>query len=235
MLQVLPALREDYTLDGDTLSTVIKESERDVYMIGHALLPLLRPHPSHLTRLLPHAAMLGAGDIVQTLLKMGVQPDCQDYMGRTPLHEASQQNRVHVVNVLLNEGGAEPNACDWRGSTPLHYACAAGHLEVVEALLANKQTVPDLADVRGRTPLLTAAHYNQQHVLSTLVKRHLGRLSPLHTDVDGRNVLHYLINVPNDVMKELIQAVRVIRDRQVRKYVCFLFFTFVCQTRKQIY
>ncbi|XP_076440346.1 LOW QUALITY PROTEIN: uncharacterized protein LOC143279908 [Babylonia areolata] len=215
IIQVLPTLREDYSLDSETLATVIKESERDICMTGHTLLPLLRPHVNHLTRLLPHAAMTGAGDVVQTLLQMGVQPDTADFLGRTPLHEACQQNRVHVVGVLLNEAGAEPNVRDWRGSTPLHYACAAGHLEVVEMLMDSPRTAVDSVDVRGRTPLLTAAHCNQQHVLSALVRRHLHRLSPLHTDVEGRSVLHYLCNVPSDVMKDLIQGVKDFKDKNM--------------------
>jgi len=211
--QTLPTLRADYALDGDTLSSVIKESERDICITGHALLPLLRPHINHMTRLLPHAAMTGAGDVVQMLLSMNVPPDTPDFLGRTPLHEACQQNRLHVVDLLLNQAGVEPNRRDWRGSTPLHYACAAGHLEVVEMLLESKRTLADCTDVRGRTPLLTAAHCNQQHVLSALVTRHLSRLSPLHTDVEGRNVLHYLTNVPDDAMKQLVRKVKELKDK----------------------
>ena len=213
MVQTLPTLRDEYTIDGDTLSSIIKESERDICMTGHSLLPLLRPHVNHLTRLLPHAAMVGAGDVVQMLLSMHVPPDTPDFLGRTPLHEACQQNRLHVVGVLLNEAKVEPNARDWRGSTPLHYACAAGHPEVVELLLESTRTVADCADVRGRTPLLVAAHCNQQQVLSALVARHLPRLSPLHTDVEGRSVLHYLSNFPTDAMKQLVQRVKEMKDK----------------------
>lgn len=213
MIQTLPTLRAEYALDGDTLSSIIKESERDICITGHALLPLLRPNLNHMTRLLPYAAMVGAGDVVQMLLSMHVPPDTPDFLGRTPLHEACQQNRVHVVGVLLNEAGVEPNRRDWRGSTPLHYACAAGHLEVVEMLLENKRTLADCTDAKGRTPLLVAAHCNQQHVLAALVTRHLSRLSPLHTDVEGRNVLHYLSNCPDDVMKELVRRVKEIKDK----------------------
>jgi hypothetical protein len=73
VLQTLSTLRHEYSLDGETLLSVIKLAERDICITGHALLPLLRPHVPQLTRLLPHAAQTGAGDVVQMLLKMRVR------------------------------------------------------------------------------------------------------------------------------------------------------------------
>jgi ankyrin repeat protein len=132
-----------------------------------------------------------------------------------------------VASLLLKDGGAEPNARDWRGSTPLHYACAAGHLEVVELLLGNAQTVPDLTDARGRTPLLVAAHHNQHHVLSALVKQHLARLSPLHCDVEGRSVVHYLSFMPQDVREALLQGVKDL-NKKVQHYSRYIAIKQLC-------
>ena len=57
--------------------------------------------------------------------------------GLNPLHFASQNGHLSVVEYLISKG-VDPNAQDNDGWTPLHYACDCGHLPVVEYLISKK-------------------------------------------------------------------------------------------------
>ncbi|PNH06630.1 Ankyrin repeat domain-containing protein [Tetrabaena socialis] len=93
------------------------------------------------------------------LLESGVNPNCVDGEGKTPLIKASSCGLSDLVELLLRFGastGAKTKA--WGkagGSTALHVACEGGFPEVVRALLAGKAEV-NITDARGNPPLYAA-------------------------------------------------------------------------------
>ena len=71
-------------------------------------------------------------------------------MPPAPLHDASREGNVELVEILI-AGGADVNARDGWGM-PLHYASWNDHAEVVNLLLAGGADV-NAKDSEGRTPL----------------------------------------------------------------------------------
>ena len=55
--------------------------------------------------------------------------------GETPLHTASCEGHLEVVQALLGMEGIDINKAAKHGKTPLHIASWNGSLEVVQALL----------------------------------------------------------------------------------------------------
>ena len=131
--------------------------------------------------------------------------NCQDYSGRTPLHEAVRKNDSTIVNILLDkqpqmvkykckhwqevdetllslEELAEYNAdvCHC-GYTPLHLAARYGHLEVA-ILLIRKGARLDERDCTGATPVHVASCHNHANLIggNLNVKTSNGS-TPLHS------------------------------------------------------
>src|SRR5262245_60476087 len=72
--------------------------------------------------------------LVEMLLKKGLDPNCRDARGRTPLHYvAGSFGNVQVLRVLLKHG-ADPKARDDQGQTPLDLAKEKNLKEAVELL-----------------------------------------------------------------------------------------------------
>merc|ERR1719443_1167357 len=62
-----------------------------------------------------------------------VRVDVQNELGYTPLHQASQQGHLQIVNLLL-ENNASPNTVSNNGQTALSIAQRLGYISVVETL-----------------------------------------------------------------------------------------------------
>nr|CAD7570710.1 unnamed protein product [Timema californicum] len=105
-------------------------------------------------RKLSVAASMNNVDLVRTWLEQGVDPNCADSQGRTPLHLAASRGFSEVVRLLL-EGGADPNKRDSLGNTPLHLAACTNHVAVVTLLLKAGTNV-NCSDYYGRSPLQLA-------------------------------------------------------------------------------
>jgi hypothetical protein len=82
------------------------------------------------------AAYFGLGGAIMALIQNGVELDCMDPYGRTPLSRAAELGHVAIVKLLLAADEVDPDskktASDW---TPLSYAAGMGHEVVVELLL----------------------------------------------------------------------------------------------------
>lgn len=80
---------------------------------------------------------------------------CDD-LGRTPLHLASAEGRLPLVDFLIKKG-AKVNIIDaLNGYTPIHYACLHGYIHIARFLLARGALVNPL-DKEKNTPLHFAA------------------------------------------------------------------------------
>ena len=76
-------------------------------------------------------ARKGWTDVIRTLLARGLDPNCHNSSGGTPLMWASNAG---IVELLL-AAGADPNAKAPSGDTALSFACASGETWKVAALL----------------------------------------------------------------------------------------------------
>lgn len=85
---------------------------------------------------------------------------------RTPLHLASSQGHLSVVNYLTSHPEIEVNAVDEEGKTPLHLAVEKGNLSEAKVLLGHKDTNINAVDTQGQTPLHLAAKATGDHSAS---------------------------------------------------------------------
>lgn len=79
------------------------------------------------------AAAFGNLSEVTNLLKKGVNINCPDAIGTTPLHMACAEGHLSVVK-LLQAQGANLNATNRTGQTPLDIARLCNQRNVVEFL-----------------------------------------------------------------------------------------------------
>lgn len=79
------------------------------------------------------AASVGDVGEIRRLAAAGIPLDLSDYDGRTALHLAASENRLAVVEYLLNHG-ASPGCVDRWGNTPLDDAVRAGNTDIAECL-----------------------------------------------------------------------------------------------------
>ena len=154
-----------------------------------------------------HAAVASGHDKVVTRLLSEKHNalNCQDYSGRTPLHEAVRKNDSTIVNILLDkqpqmvkykckhwqevdetllslEELAEYNAdvCHC-GYTPLHLAARYGHLEVARLLIRKGARLDD-RDCTGATPVHVASCHNHANLIGgNLNVTTLNGSTPLHS------------------------------------------------------
>jgi len=101
----------------------------------------------------PISDIVGAASC-EWLIAAGADTGARDHLGRTALHWAAPNRRLHAVAVLV-EAGASLDALDQLGRTPLMRAiAAAAPSELIEILLAGGAD-PDVRDAHG----WTALHY----------------------------------------------------------------------------
>uniref|UniRef100_A0A8B9SWK9 Inversin n=1 Tax=Anas platyrhynchos TaxID=8839 RepID=A0A8B9SWK9_ANAPL len=76
----------------------------------------------------------GNADVCQILIENKINPNVQDYAGRTPLQCAAYGGYINCMVVLL-ENNADPNIQDKEGRTALHWLCNNGYLDAIKLLL----------------------------------------------------------------------------------------------------
>jgi hypothetical protein len=101
----------------------------------------------------PISDIIGAA-ACEWLIAAGADTEARDRVGRTALHLAAPNRRLHAVAALI-EGGARLDALDELGRTPLMRALAAAAQPEVIELLLSAGADPDIRDVHG----WTALHY----------------------------------------------------------------------------
>ena len=76
------------------------------------------------------AIFSAAVDGIKLLLKHGADTNIRHYLFEsTPLHEAAENNQIHLAQLLLLHG-ADPNIMDWFNYTPLHKAISKNHVDI---------------------------------------------------------------------------------------------------------
>eukprot|EP00933_Yihiella_yeosuensis_P006423 TRINITY_DN111118_c0_g1_i1.p1 TRINITY_DN111118_c0_g1~~TRINITY_DN111118_c0_g1_i1.p1 ORF type:complete len:668 (-),score=131.65 TRINITY_DN111118_c0_g1_i1:111-2114(-) len=108
------------------------------------VLPTVRD--SNRTTLLHVACRRGSHEVVEELLRRGIDPDAEDCAGWTPLHVSSCMGRKSV-SVLLLRFGANPHRQNARGQTP----------EVLCSDPSTKEAVEGFNEANGATEMALTA------------------------------------------------------------------------------
>lgn len=108
-------------------------------------------------------------DIIEILLNENpANINKGDSGGETPLHVASRQGSVDIMNLLL-ERGADIDKPDDDRETPLHSACRTGWESSVRLLL-KRGAKTDRTDNRGETPLHAASRTGHERIVAVLLE-----------------------------------------------------------------
>eukprot|EP00754_Rhynchopus_humris_P001819 Rhum_TRINITY_DN11037_c0_g2::Rhum_TRINITY_DN11037_c0_g2_i1::g.41730::m.41730 len=110
----------------------------------------------------------GGVAVCRLLLDYGLEADCQDDDGWTPLHLAANEGNVALVKLLLDRG-CSTKCHNGSGCTPLNTG-ALGQLDVCELLLDSGSDV-NTACIFGSTPLHRAASAGCLDVCALLLRR----------------------------------------------------------------
>ena len=101
----------------------------------------------------------GNEEEVKRLIREGVDIDCKDRDGDTPLTIAAMEGKVGCVRLLLDNGANINNTNDF-GNTALLWATFNGYDEIVRLLIQRGVDIHIKGHNEGFTPLGWAKHYN---------------------------------------------------------------------------
>lgn len=149
------------------------------------------------------ALRLDSEEICGLLLSSGASANVSaDQDDNTLLHQASRQNQVGIVRVLL-AAGADTEASNADGLTSLHCAAELGHLDPAR-LLVEAGCNLNRANLKGRSPLMTAALHGHLEIVELLVEAKCD----LHwRDNERKNALMVATQAnENDIVRFLINS-----------------------------
>ncbi|HNO23753.1 MAG TPA: ankyrin repeat domain-containing protein, partial [Leptospiraceae bacterium] len=108
--------------------------------------------------LLHYGAENNQSEIIEFLLKEGLETDLPDKEGRTPLFYAMKDSHIRTQEILYGRG-SDLHRKTKSGSALLHYAAMNGAAKTIESLIRKKMRV-DEKDSAGNTALHTAAMHH---------------------------------------------------------------------------
>lgn len=108
-------------------------------------------------------------DVVEELIRRGVELDTPDVRGNTPLFVAVYCGSILTVQALLS-AGANPNSMNKAGETPLHNAALYGYFAIVEILL-DLGVPTHVEDEDGQTPASLAKDNGHIKIFRLLERR----------------------------------------------------------------
>ena len=143
----------------------------------------------------------------------GVDVNCQDIEGNTPLTVAASHGHVRVVQELLGQANISPNLAPENGCTALIYAVRTGDDAIVRLLINCVGLDINAEPPKGRTALMWAIKGGRQDLVSILLS---------HTDIDvnlesstGETPLIAATSVSHEsIVKLLLAHPKIDVDRQ---------------------
>jgi ankyrin repeat protein len=126
------------------------------------------------TTLLHFAAGASCLEVVELLLRFGVDPNVQGRGDHTPLYcvanECASETGAEVVRMLVRAGADVNACCGVTRATALHMAARRGHVEIARALLDSGASL-GARDRKGDTPLQRAINCRKNGVAQLLLER----------------------------------------------------------------
>tara|TARA_A100001015_G_C15015666_1_gene725381 strand:+ start:42 stop:1628 length:1587 start_codon:yes stop_codon:yes gene_type:complete len=181
------------------------------------------------------ACKLGFLNIVKLLMDKEVNMEYRDLMNRHPIHSASINGHVEIVDYLISKNTKFKDikiSDEWFGDdseetiyfSPLHFACFKGHIEVVKILVEKYDC--NIEGEAYNSPLVYAILNNHTQVAKYLIKQGADLentcddeegLKPIHAACYKRNIemVKYLLNLDKVTVNSL--------DKENKKpiyYVC---------------
>jgi ankyrin repeat protein len=157
-----------------------------------------------LTALAYAAVLHGRENLVELLLQTpGVDFNCEDAIGRTPLGLAAHVGHEAVLKRLLARPEVSLNHRDRANNTPLSYAAFKGLVPIVSLLLDKDGIELDPANDDGETPLHLAAAEGHVEMVRLLLSRgsNINNVTQLGINPTGR-----AIDNGHDAVVELIRS-----------------------------
>ncbi|XP_058131631.1 transient receptor potential cation channel subfamily A member 1 [Dasypus novemcinctus] len=106
----------------------------------------------------------------------------RDDVNASPLHHASEEGQVELMEMIINESSCEVlNAMDSYGNTPLHWATEKNQVESVKFLLS-KGANPNLRNDNMMGPLHIAVQHMYHEVMKVLAEH-----SSTNLNLEGEN------------------------------------------------
>ena len=107
------------------------------------------------------AAIEGHADVVELLMSKDANIDLCDKDDRSLLSHAVEENKVSVVEILLNSSSAAGlellEVCDQYDNLPIHVAATEGHLEIFRLLFQHGPHLIERKNEDEMTPMHLAA------------------------------------------------------------------------------
>lgn len=144
-------------------------------------------HPYKKT-LIHAAAKYGNVEIMDTIIKFGININERNYAYATPLIIASEYGNINVVEYLLNHGAwCNEHDSGWdqgyHAKTALMYACENDHIEIVKMLLKRRCNINAISSLR-----LSAIDYASSVEIIELLIKHGAHINH-HQYVNGIPIL----------------------------------------------
>jgi len=116
------------------------------------------------------AAFHGNLKIVKELADEGVNLNCQDQKGYTPLATAVMQGKSEVVKFLLGHDGVDVTLANEDEATPFFLACQTGFKDIVCLMMECQRVNVNQADEDGCTPFFAACDNGRADIVAELLK-----------------------------------------------------------------
>jgi ankyrin repeat protein len=146
-----------------------------------------------------HAARKGDVPVMEELLQRGVDLNCKDAKGYTPLIIACYNNQPEAVSFLLDKG-ADINGADFGGNTALMGVCFKGYPDIAQILIDRGVNI-DQMHGNGGTALMFAAMFGRNGMVRQLLDAGADKAL---TDVRGLTVYDIALQQGNEEAIEIL-------------------------------
>lgn len=133
-------------------------------------------------------SFINSVEVVEYILNEGIDIECQNKDGSTPLlHFSGFKNSKDIVEMLL-ERGSEINKKNHYGEDSLFFAVQEGDIEIVKILIEKGIEVESKYS-RGIFPLLLACDYGKLEIMKLLL---LSGANPYQENENGETIFDYM-------------------------------------------
>lgn len=150
------------------------------------------------------AALSGNSNLVEPLVKLGVDSQAEDKDRNTPLIIAAKKHKEEFALKLCELTDVDVNYQDAEGRTVLHWAAANGLNSLLRTLLTESELDFAACDQNGETPMLLAAKNKQSESVKLLgaYDKDINRQGQ-----NGFTILHWvIIHGDHDLLEELLES-----------------------------